>query len=138
MDLEPGQVLFTENANDATLYIIALGILQFVRGSGSATSQTIGCMGAGDYVGELGLLTGSPHAVTATALTRARIYKLSRAALNPLLAGNEHLAGTLEKSVRRGMALINRDVAVRVSAPLGAAGQLLSRIRAFFRSASPQ
>lgn len=132
VDLEPGEVLFAEHAVDATLYIVAGGIVQLVRGLGSAEADTIGSIGAGDYVGENGLLTGAAHAVTATALTPCRVYKLSRDALAPLLADNADLASAFDKSVRRGLSILHRDVAIRASGNMGPAGQLSSRIRAFF------
>src|SRR5262249_57239523 len=67
--LEPGEVLFTEGTADATLYVVASGVLEMTRATGTTTSLTLGRIGAGEYIGEIGLLTGSPHAATARART---------------------------------------------------------------------
>jgi small-conductance mechanosensitive channel/CRP-like cAMP-binding protein len=129
--LEPGEVLFTEGATDASLYVVAFGILEITRQT-ETVSETLGWIGAGEYVGEVGLLTGAPHAATAIARTHCRIYRLAREAIAPLLSENAELASAFETSVRRGLELLQRGVAVRATPSIGAKGQLLLRIRSIF------
>jgi small-conductance mechanosensitive channel/CRP-like cAMP-binding protein len=129
--LEPGERLFAEGADDTSLYVIASGVLQFTRQTPSAV-ETIGCIGAGEYVGEIGLLTGAPHAATATARTHCQIFQLPRAAIAPLLSGNASLAAAFDRAVRRGLEILNREVATRATPSVGPAGQLLMRIRRIF------
>jgi CRP-like cAMP-binding protein len=130
--LEPGDVLFAEGAADATLYIVASGVLEITRRTELETIHKIGRIGAGEYLGEIGLFTGAPHAATAKALTHCQIYQLSRDAVAPLLAANAKLTSAFDKSVRRGLAILHRDVAVRATEDIGGPGQLLLRIRSFF------
>jgi small-conductance mechanosensitive channel/CRP-like cAMP-binding protein len=129
--LEPDDKLFAQGATDASLYIVAEGILEFSR-RGEVASEIIGCIGAGEYVGEIGLLTGAPHGVTAIARTHCHVLRLPPEAIAPLLKENADLAFAFEKSVRRGLDLFNRAVAVRSTPSIGAKGQLLLRIRSFF------
>jgi small-conductance mechanosensitive channel/CRP-like cAMP-binding protein len=129
--LEPEDELFAQGATDASLYIVVSGILQFTRRT-EAASKIIGCIGAGEYVGEIGLLTGAPHATTAIARTHCRVHQLPREAIAPLLKENADLAFAFEKSARRGLDLLNRAVAVGDTPGIGAKGQLLLRIRSFF------
>ncbi|WP_175691112.1 mechanosensitive ion channel family protein [Burkholderia anthina] len=129
--LEPGELLFSQGAEDDGLYVVASGILELTRTSGSADG-TIGRISAGEYVGEIGMLTAAPHAATAVALTYCTIYRLPREAIAPLLAQNVELAAAFAQSVRRGMQILHRDVAVRASPDIGAKGQLLLRIRNMF------
>jgi CRP-like cAMP-binding protein len=129
--LEPGEQLFAQGSADACLYIIASGILEFTRQSGSAT-EALGYMGAGEYVGEIGLLTGAPHAATAVANTHCCVYRLERDAIAPLLTKNAQLAAAFEKSVRHGLEVLGRGVATKVTSSIGARGQLLQRIRSIF------
>jgi small-conductance mechanosensitive channel len=103
--LEPGEVLFAEGAAEATLYVVASGVLEMTRATGTTTSLTVGRIGAGEYIGEIGLLTGSPHASTARARTHCVVYQLRREAIAGLLETNAGLAAALEKSVRRGLEL---------------------------------
>jgi small-conductance mechanosensitive channel/CRP-like cAMP-binding protein len=130
--LESGEVLFKQAAADATLYFIASGIVRMDRVTAPGRAELLGYLGAGEYIGEIGLFTGAPHAATATALTPCRIHRLSREAIAPLLATNADLAAAFDKSVRRGLSFLHRDVAIRATEDIGGGGQLLQRIRQFF------
>lgn len=130
--LEPDELLFSQGASDATLYIVASGILEVTATSDGVAVVTLGNLGAGEYVGEISLLTGAPHAATARARTHCYIHHLSREAIAPLLAANPALAVAFDQSVRRGLDRLKRSVAVRATENADASGQLLQRIRAFF------
>ena len=132
--LEPGETLFAQDATDATLYVVASGVLEMTRATGPTTSLTLGRIGAGEYIGEIGLLTGEPHAATAAARTHCVVYHLRHEAIAGLLETNAEVAAALEKSVRRGLELVSRTVAATATGDVGIRGQLLQRIRRFFRS----
>jgi CRP-like cAMP-binding protein len=131
--MEPGEILFAQGAEDAALYVIASGVLEVSRQMG-AVYEVIGCIGAGEYIGEISLLTGAPHAATATARTYCQIYQLPREAIEPMLSQSVALASSLDRSVRRGLEILHREVAVRATPSIGARGQLLMRIRSMFHS----
>jgi CRP-like cAMP-binding protein len=131
--LDVGEVLFKQDAKDATLYIIASGVVNMTRETDAGVKESIGNIGAGDYIGEISLLTGTPHASTATAKSHCDIYKLSRDAIAPLLANNEELVAAFDRSVRRGLDLLNREVAVRSTPEISGEGQLMQRIHSFFQ-----
>jgi small-conductance mechanosensitive channel/CRP-like cAMP-binding protein len=129
--LEPGEVLFKQGGTEATLFIVASGILQVSQQSDLSGQQIVGSIGGGDYLGEVSLLTGAPYAASATARTHCKLYGLDCSVLKPLLAANTDLYAEFDRSARRGLAILNRAVAVRATD--GNAGQsLLQRIRAFF------
>jgi len=132
--LEPDELLFSQGAADATLYVVASGILEVTQETEAAGTVALGCLGAGEYLGEIGLLTGAAHAATARARTHCCIYQLSREAIEPLLTANAEMAAAFDKSARRGLDLLHRSVAVRATENVGASSQLLQRIRSFFRS----
>jgi small-conductance mechanosensitive channel/CRP-like cAMP-binding protein len=129
--MERGEVLFAQGAEDTALYVIASGVLEVSRQVGAIT-EVIGRIGAGEYIGEISLLTGAPHAATATARTYCQIYQLPREAIEPMLSQNAALAASLDRSVRRGLEILHREVAVRASPSIGPSGQLLTRIRSMF------
>jgi small-conductance mechanosensitive channel/CRP-like cAMP-binding protein len=131
--LESGEVLFEQGATDASLYILASGVIEFTRRE-EAVSETIGCIGAGEYVGEIGLLTGAAHAATATTRTYCQVYRLPNDALTPLLEQNKELAAALDKSARRGLGILHREIVARATPNISGRGQLLARILSFFRS----
>jgi CRP-like cAMP-binding protein len=131
--MDPGDTLFAQGAEDAALYVIASGVLEVSR-QAEAVSEVIGWIGAGEYVGEISLLTGAPHAATAIARTHCQVYRLPPAAIEPLLSENVALASGLDRSVRRGLEVLHREVAVRATPSIGPRGQLLMRIRNMFHS----
>ncbi len=129
--LEPGEVLFAQGGTGATLFIVVSGILQISQHTELSGEQTAGLIGAGDYIGEVSLLTGAPYSATATARTHCKLYGLDCHVLKPLLTANSDLYAEFDRSARRGLAILNRVVAVRATDD--SAGQsLLHRIRAFF------
>ena len=129
--LEPGEILFAQGGGEATLFIVVSGILQISEHSEPSGQQTAGFIGAGDYIGEIGLLTGAPYAATATARSHCKLYGLDRRVLKSLLAANSDLYAEFDRSARRGLATLNRAVAVRATDD-SARQSLLHRIRAFF------
>jgi small-conductance mechanosensitive channel len=131
--LEPGGILFSEGTADCTLYVVASGVLEVTKAGESGQPLTLGRLGAGEYVGELGLLTGAPHAATARARTQCLIYSLSHDSIAPLLSAHPGMMASLDQSLRRGMDLLNRRVAASASGTVRDRGELLDRIRDFFR-----
>jgi small-conductance mechanosensitive channel/CRP-like cAMP-binding protein len=129
--LEPGQVLFAQGGTEATLFIIVSGILQITQHTELSGQQSAGFIGAGDYIGEVSLLTGAPYAATAAARTHCKLYGLDCNVIKPLLAANSELYAEFDRAARRGLAILNRVVAVRATDD-SAAQSLLRHIRAFF------
>jgi small-conductance mechanosensitive channel/CRP-like cAMP-binding protein len=133
--LEPGEKLFERGATDCALYIVASGILELTRLLASGP-ETLGNIGAGEYVGEIGLLTGVPHEATAVASTHCTVYRLEREAIATLLKENRQLMMAIDKSARHGLQILHRQVAAGAAPDIGARGHLLLRIRHFFNFGS--
>jgi small-conductance mechanosensitive channel/CRP-like cAMP-binding protein len=129
--LEPGDVLFAQGGTDATLFIVVSGILKISQHTELSGEQTAGLIGAGDYLGEVSLLTGAPYAATAIARTHCKLYGLDCHVIKPLLAANSDLYAEFDRSARRGLAILNRVVAVHATDD-SSSQSLLHRIRAFF------
>jgi Cyclic nucleotide-binding domain len=113
--LEPEETLFAEGAADCTLHVVASGVMEVTKASESGAVVTLGRLGAGEYLGEIGLLTGAPHAATARARTHCYVHQLSRAAIAPLLAADPGMAAAFDQSVRRGpdyMATFPSNIAI--------------------------
>jgi small-conductance mechanosensitive channel/CRP-like cAMP-binding protein len=133
--LEPGEVLFAQGGTEAALYIVASGILQITQHTQLSGQQTLGSIGAGEYIGEVSLLTGAAYAATATARTHCKLYGLDCHVIKQLLAANPELYAEFDRSARRGLAILNRVVAIRATDD--SAGQsLIHRIRTFFDTPS--
>jgi small-conductance mechanosensitive channel len=129
--LEVGDILFAQGATDASLFIIRSGVLEVSRTENHDTI-VIGRIGPGDYIGEIGLLTGAPHPATVKALTRSFAYELGKEQIAPLIKEDPNLLHAFEASARRGQARIDRTVAANVGIETVPPAQLLERMRAFF------
>jgi CRP-like cAMP-binding protein len=129
--LQPQDILFSQGATEASLFIIASGVLEVTRKVGE-TLHVVGRIGPGDYIGEIGLLTGAPHAATVTALTRCITYELRKSVVAPILAEEPNLVSAFEASARHGQELLARAAAAATCPHVGSQSQLLARIRAFF------
>jgi len=129
--LAPGDILFAQGLTEPVLYLVAAGVIEVSR-SIDGRQEILGRIGAGDYIGEIGLLTGTKRLVTAVAITDARIYALDKAALDPLLADDADLAAAFERSVHRGRDLLQRNPAAAEAEQAVGAGELLARIKKFF------
>jgi small-conductance mechanosensitive channel/CRP-like cAMP-binding protein len=131
-DVEPGDVIFQQGSTDKSIYVVRRGVLEAVRRDAAGIDEKLGRLGAGEYVGELGLITGMPRPVTITAITHGLILELPGDSLCKLLDSNAALNAAMERSVRRGLALLDRDPGAR-SGQTEHAPDLLARIKAFFR-----
>ena len=130
-ELEPSQILFAQGDAEASLFVITAGVLEVTRQIGEVVSR-IGRISAGDYIGEIGMLTGMPHAATVKALTPSTVFELRKDQVAPLLAEQPEMVHQIELSARRGQALIERAVAASVGTAAIPPEALLDRIRAFF------
>jgi hypothetical protein len=127
-----GETLFEEGASEPLLYFIARGVVELSR-MVDGREQGLGRIGAGEYIGEMSLLTGSARMATAKAMTDARVYFLEKTALHPLLEGNEELVYAFERSIRKGRAMLARNPAIAQAEGLSAPGEIFGRIVRFFK-----
>lgn len=118
----------------ASLYVVSSGIFEISRRRSDGSTFVYGRIGPGEYVGEIGMMSGDPRSVTIDAVTNGVALELPRTALASLLAQDKTLSTALERSVRRGLALLDRDGAARECQPLDQGGSILQRIRTFLGS----
>jgi small-conductance mechanosensitive channel/CRP-like cAMP-binding protein len=130
--LDAQSLLFEQGDVGASIYIVRSGVLE-VFGQAAGVATPYGRVGPGEYLGEISMMSGKPHPVSAMALTPCEVLELPKAALEGLLNVDEALGEALEQSVRRGLALLDRDDAARNAQPLDEGGSLLSQIRQFLR-----
>ena len=129
--LQAGDILFAQDDTDASLFIVQSGVLEVSRKEKHDTIL-LGRIGPGDYIGEIGMLTGAGHAATVQALTPSTVYELRKEFVAPLIKEDPNLLHAFEASARRGQARIDRSVAANVGMQTVPPAQLLDRMRAFF------
>jgi small-conductance mechanosensitive channel len=129
--LDTGEILFAEGDTEASLFIVHAGVLEVSRGD-KHNATVIGRISTGDYIGEIGLLTGAGHAATVKALTPCIVYELRKEFIAPLIKAQPELLHAFEASAKRGQARLDRSVAASVGSQTVPPAQLLDRMRAFF------
>lgn len=80
MALAGGQTLFSAGDASDTLYLVRTGRLGVIRREEGADQQFVGVVKAGEPIGEMALVAGTPHTASAIALRDSEILALPRAA----------------------------------------------------------
>ncbi len=134
-----GETLMRQGAVADWLYIVYEGSAEVRVHSGDAGEyRTVRTLGPGDFIGEMGLLTGEPRSATVVADGDVGCYRLDSESFRGVIAGRpaiaESIAGLLAKR-RLELAAARETLAGESAARrLGAEEKdLLSRIRKFFR-----
>jgi len=131
--LDRDDILFEQGSLGRSLFVVEAGVFELSRRESDGRHVVYGRIGPGEYLGEISMMTGDPRPITIVALTGATVLELPLSALERLLSEDKTLSAALERSVQRGLALLDRDDAARVCHPLDQAGSLLGRIRGFLR-----
>jgi small-conductance mechanosensitive channel len=127
--------VITKQGNAAHwLYIIAFGEAEVLFEPASGPAQPIGILGAGQFFGEMALLTGDTRAATVVAKTDVECYRLDRASFQALLLSRPEIAEEISRVIgsRRGDLERVRDTFAVPGESTEAPQDLLARIRRFF------
>lgn len=130
-----GEALTRQGATGHWLYILAKGEAEVqLRGEGGA--EKIARLKAGDFMGEMALLTGEPRTATVVAVGNVECYRLDRDGFRDIVARRPEIAENIAKTLaerREGLESARGALDSRRQDSLRAAqGDLLSRIRRFF------
>jgi CRP-like cAMP-binding protein len=131
-----GDRLITQGETDNDMFVIVEGAVE-VLAETDGKEVAVAHMQAGDYFGEMSLLTGEPRTASIRAITNGAVYQVSRGAVAPLLAGD----ASVLKLLSRNLAERNLNRSAKVEAALarsaeqthkGLAATLLDKMRAIF------
>jgi CRP-like cAMP-binding protein len=81
-----GEVVFRQGEEGSQLYIVKSGVLEIVAAASDGTgAQPVAYFGAGEVLGELALLTGSPRSATARSPEKAELFVIDKAVFLDLM-----------------------------------------------------
>jgi small-conductance mechanosensitive channel len=132
-----GMTVVRQGDGGDSLFVIASGRVEIaahsVVGRGD---RVLAVLGAGDYFGEMSLLTGAPRSATCRSLVDAELLILTADALRPLLVQDPAAADRLSQAMARRKAFDEEVIPVATGgmapAPPDLPHVLLGRIRHFF------
>lgn len=132
-----GVVVVRQGEAGDSLYVIASGRVEVIaEPPGSGPAQRLAVIDAGDYFGEMSLLTGAPRSATVRTLEDTELLLLTRDALRPILESDPAAVARLSETLARrrvdGVA-VAQPHAIEPGPRAGdLSGALLGRIRRFF------
>jgi small-conductance mechanosensitive channel len=129
-----GDVITKQGNKAHWLYILAFGEAEVLYEPPGGAPHVIGAVSAGQFFGEMALLTGEARAATVVAKTDVECYRLDRASFQELLLTRPEIENEIRRVIggRRGD-LESARQAFAVAGPVAEAEpRLVSRIRRFF------
>jgi CRP/FNR family cyclic AMP-dependent transcriptional regulator len=112
-ELAPGEVLVAEGTSDDHLYGLMSGALGVVRSPGKPDAVTLFTMTAGDLVGELSFLDGTPHYAALVASGPTRVFGLEREKLESLLDSHPQIVYRVMRAIVRTTHQIQRRLSMQ-------------------------
>jgi CRP/FNR family cyclic AMP-dependent transcriptional regulator len=132
VELAPDQTLFRNGDACDGCYHVIDGLLKVAVELPSRRERILAILGAGGFIGELSLIDGAPRSATVTAIKRAKLYFISRAAFEAFAAAHpeiyRHIADLLARRLRDNSATLAMS---SLSIKARAARALLSLAAAF-------
>lgn len=133
-----GDILIREGAADNDMFLLVEGAVEVLI-TVDGKEVTVARMQAGDYFGEMSLLTGEPRTATIRAVTGGMAYRISRAAIAPALDSDPALMDLLSRNLaERNLARQAKAAASHDETPEqkheSLAAVLLGKMMGIFRS----
>lgn len=133
---DDGEVLVEEGDSGDSLFVIAAGKVAISKAQSGGGSVELATLEAGEFFGEMSLLTGEPRSATVAARGVCRVLKLTKSAIAPLVQDDPKVAEALSRALaaRRAEAeaTLERERGRVQPKPQADQISLLHRIRSFF------
>lgn len=138
LSFAPGELIIRQGDDGAaSMYFVTSGTVAITYQGADRTEHQVARMEAGDFFGEMSLLTGEARGANAVALTRVDCYKLDKSGLEGIVSRRSDLAEDMSVVMaHREMELsavrerLDRETSEQKESENQA--QLLNRIRRFF------
>ncbi|MGR8946712.1 MAG: cation:proton antiporter [Gammaproteobacteria bacterium] len=99
----PGEMLIREGEPGHTMFFIARGVVRVER-QGQDDARQLATLLAGDFFGEMALLSDAPRSATCRATTACALYELSRSDVNAVIAQCPALGISLTRAAAERLA----------------------------------
>ncbi|MBO6519024.1 MAG: cyclic nucleotide-binding domain-containing protein [Rhodospirillales bacterium] len=94
-----GEIIFAEDDASGVAYIIKSGRVSLTKRMSNGGSKQVAAIEAGSIIGEMSLIMGQPHSVTATATDDGEALILTKAEYRSRLAKSDKVLAMILKSI---------------------------------------
>ena len=108
-DFPAGTVLFGEGQPGHVMYIVITGEIEIRRRVGGS-ERVLAVLGAGEFFGEMAILSGRPRSATAVARTAARLLVIDGTTFEAMLRARPEIALRLIKALAARLERSNQHV----------------------------
>jgi small-conductance mechanosensitive channel/CRP-like cAMP-binding protein len=134
-----GTAIITEGELTTSMYGLAEGLLEVKLKSEKGGILKVGTMEPGDYFGEMSMLAGEPRSATVIAQVDSVIFRLRRAALQPILHNRPELTDSIsrriaERQLSNSVQLMSASAQEREASLAKVTLTLVGRIRKVFQT----
>lgn len=129
-----GEVIVRQGDGGSSMFIIASGVVTVVL---EPAGEVLARLGAGDFFGEMSLLTGAPRSATVRAAEDAQLIEVTAEAFRRFVLSNPAAVEQVGLAVaQRSAELAARRASGEASAPAEAPQTFLARVRRFLELVS--
>ena len=97
LTFEPGDILVTEGAAGASLFILTTGTVKAFVKNARGESVKVHELAEGSFFGEISILTGRPRTATLTAATPCEVLELEKATLDGITQSHPNVLEVLKR-----------------------------------------
>ncbi len=132
-----GELITRQGAEAQWLYILTKGSAEIIVSTETGVHKTVRALHAGDFFGEMSLLTGEPRSASLKALEDCECYRLDRVAFSDILHGRPEIAHYLSELLARRKVEIEAvrhdlDAAARAAMMKGQQQTIFDKIHKIF------
>jgi small-conductance mechanosensitive channel/CRP-like cAMP-binding protein len=131
IDFPARKAIIKQGESATSMYVLLEGAAAVTITNQRGEEQEVAVLAAGDFVGEMSLMTGAPRTATVTPLTQLRVLEITKEAMEGLLRDSPELLEHFSRVMAQRQFEL-RDIAARQGDIEEAQVDLLSRMTAFF------
>lgn len=94
-----GETIIRQGERGNSLFLIARGVVAVLKAAGIENPQRVASLYAGDFFGEMAILTASPRNATVQAVSASQLYELRKRDVDALCKVCPDLSETLERAL---------------------------------------
>ncbi len=126
-----GEQIIHQDAPGGSMFVIIEGRVEVSIVAGKSGPRSLASLGAGDYFGEMSLMTGASRSATVTALSQTRVFEVSSESFRGILAADPTLIEKIGTSLSIRMAERSEAI-VELEQIRNEPSDILQGIRQFF------